>query len=193
MMRGCKILTSVAVALLVCMSALDLSFAADRRPTSQKKGFVGVWWGEVDEVLAGVPFPFITTFHSDGTYIARNSVDELSERPFSLTSDQGVWQKTGPSSARSVSLRFVKDPATGNVTGFERIRLTFQLVDDDHISGTFSIEVFECVKASPASAPHCPNPTDDITGFFPPIVQNVPYTATRVKLLKPAGNDDNDD
>jgi hypothetical protein len=193
MMRGCKILTSVAVALLVCMSALDLSFAADRRHTSQKKGFVGVWWGEVDAVLAGVPFPFMFTIHSDGTFIERNSVDELSERPFSLTLQHGVWKKTGPSSARLVGLRFVKDPATGNVTGFERVRNNIQLEDDDHISGTFSIEVFECVKETPASAPHCPNPTDDITGFFPPIVQNVPYTATRVKLLKPAGNDDNDD
>ena len=119
-------------------------------------------------------------------------MDELSERPFSLTPMQGVWKKTGRSSARAVGLRFVKDPATGNVTGFERVRTTIQLDDDDHISGTFSIEVFECVKETPASPPHCPNPTDDITGFFPPIVQNVPYTATRVKPLKPADNDNGD-
>jgi hypothetical protein len=183
MMRGGKILTSVAVALLVCISMPDLSIA-DRQ--SRGNGFVGVWWGEVDEVLAGVPFPFIFAFHSDGTFTERNSVDELTNRPFSLTTQHGVWKKTGRSSARSVGLRFVKDPATGNVTGFERLRNTIHLEDHNHLSGTFSIEVFECVKDAPESPPHCPNPTDDITGFFPPEVQNVPYTATRVKLLKPA-------
>ncbi len=187
----------LVVALLLGLITPQLSAAGWRGARSQGEGIVGVWWGEA-KVLPGQPISFIVAHHADGTSFLRTSVDNLRSRPFDLDFSQGIRERNpGRHSARVPFLRYTLDQETREVIGLDRMRVTIEQDKDDpdRISGTFSIETLPCPRATPESNPDCPNPTDDITGFSPPIVQDVPYTVTWVRFPEPAdaGDTDGDD
>lgn len=127
----------------------------------------------------GLTFRGLAVVHPDGT----STFSDVSDfggpggpiGPTLNSPGYGAWTRTGPRSIRVVWIRFLHDPASGNVTHVLRATALaeFDRRNPDAASGAFTEEVYPC--AGPLG---CPEPA---TLPAVPPQASLPFTALRIR------------
>ena len=96
---------------------------------------VGTWRQTLQFPNASIRTIF--SFTNDGVAHAVNEVE--------ADSGLGVWEAAGGGRFR-VTMFFFPHAPTGSLIGINRIRATLTLTDDDHFSGTHTIDQFDTTE-----------------------------------------------
>ena len=127
----------------------------------------------------GLTFRGLAVVHPDGTSTFSDESDFGGPGgpigPTLNSPGYGAWTRTGPRSIRVVWIRFLHDPASGNVTHVLRATAVadFDRSNADAAAGTFTEEVYPC--AGPLG---CPEPAT--LPAVPPQAA-LPFTALRIR------------
>ena len=156
-MRRRSAATSILVIGLLAIGGLaSTTLAQDASSTTADSPIVGAWLLDVGND-AGSP-PTTGIFHADGTYIQTDGVG----------TGIGSWAATGPTSGDLTFTAYGPDE-TGALWS-TTIRGSLEVLEDDTLSGTFSLEYV--------------GPDDTLTGQYGPATA----TGTRI-AVEPMGSD----